>query len=74
MLSLLSALLSIVSLVMRYINEKRAEDAGRAKAILAAWEQNNAFVRDAMAAERELLDRIDIDPDELRREDKFQRD
>lgn len=74
MLSLLSALLAIVSTVMKYLDRKSIEESGRAKEIVASWARNDQMVSEALAAGKAVSDKLDTDPDELRKPDKNQRD
>lgn len=74
MLSLLSALFQIVTAVMKFIERRSAEEAGKAKEIVASWERNNGFVSAALAAGEAKRRELDADPNKLRERDENQRD
>lgn len=74
MLSFLSALLSIVSAVMKYLDRQSVEEAGRAKEIIASWARNDAIVMEALNAGKVVADRLDANPDSVFAPDKNQRD
>lgn len=74
MLSLLSALFQIVTMVMKYIDRRSAEEAGKAKEIVASWERNNGFVSAALAAGEAKRTELTNDPSKLRDRDENQRD
>lgn len=73
MLSFLSVLLSLVSAVMKYIDRNSIENAGRAKAIVEAWERNNGFVTSALAAGDAKRRELAADSGKLREHDEDER-
>lgn len=70
MLTLLSLGLQIVKIVMDWANRQSIETAGAAKATLAAWERNNGFVTQALAAGEAKRAELDADPSKLHERDK----
>lgn len=69
MLSVLAAVLSLLTGVLKYIDRQGIEAAGRAKEQVAAWERNNGFVARAMAAGEAKRTELESDPSKLRERD-----
>lgn len=73
MLSLLSALLSIASAVMKFLDRRSVEEGAKARLILQSWANNDTIVSEALAAGEAMRRKLDTDPGSLREHDENER-